>query len=159
MPKIHRDTIAIFHNVRSAYNVGSLFRTADGAGVSKLYLTGYTPAPVDRFGREVRMIAKTALGAEENISWETGDIDEVILSLKTNGYSIIAVEQSPHAVSYRTFKAPQKAAFLFGSEVEGLNEEILALCDRVIMIPMHGRKESLNVSVAAGIILFHYSSR
>ncbi|MBI2618276.1 TrmH family RNA methyltransferase [Candidatus Kaiserbacteria bacterium] len=152
------DTVAIFHDVRSAYNVGSLFRTADGAHVARIYLTGYTPAPTDRFGREVHMIVKTALGAEKAVPWEKGDIVPVIKRLKSDGYRVVGVEQTPRAVSYRTVTFPSKTAYLFGNEVGGLHDEVLKLCDSVIMIPMGGKKESLNVAVVAGIILFHFAA-
>lgn len=144
----------ILHNIRSSLNVGSIFRTADGAGVTSLYLTGYTPTPIDRFGRNEATIAKTALGAEKSVSWEKGDITEVVKSLKSDGYSVIGIEQTSDAQDYKGFKPKEKTVFIFGNEVGGIEKEILELCDEVIEIPMHGEKESLNVAVAAGVILF-----
>ncbi len=152
----YMDTVVIFHNVRSVHNVGSLFRTADAAGVHKVYLTGYTPAPIDRFGREVVALHKTALGAEKTVPWEKVEIKDVLDSLKDEGYAIVGVEQTPESKTYTSFSPSGKTAFVFGSEVEGLSREVLGMCDTVIDIPMHGEKESLNVSVTAGIILFHY---
>lgn len=144
----------ILHDIRSAHNVGAIFRTADAIGVSKIYLTGYTPAPLDRFGRVQKDIAKTALGAEKTVSWERGEIEEMITILKKKGVSIIAVEQDKNAIDYKNFTSPPKIALVLGNEVEGLGRSVLPECDAVIEIPMRGKKESLNVSVAAGIILY-----
>lgn len=146
----------ILHNVRSAHNVGSIFRTADGAGVAKLYLTGYTPTPIDRFGRRVLEIEKTSLGAMDFVPWEYHeDIEVLIVELKREGCSIVAVEQVAGAKDYKTVRASKSVAYIFGNEVEGVPQEVCALADSAIEIPMHGKKESLNVSVAAGIVLFN----
>ena len=150
-----RDTIVILHNIRSAHNVGSIFRTADGVGVSKLYLTGYTPTPIDRFGREVPEIAKTSLGATETVSWEQHeDIFEVIKKLRKDGVRVVAVEQDADAVSYDAYDTEKPAVYIFGNEVDGVPEEVCADADATIEIPMKGEKESLNVSVSAGVILY-----
>ncbi|MCW9054915.1 MAG: TrmH family RNA methyltransferase [Candidatus Pacebacteria bacterium] len=149
--------IAIFHNVRSTHNVGSLFRTAECAGVEKIYLTGYTPAPIDRFGREQQAIAKVALGAQKSVPWESGNIVKVVENLKQSNHVIVGVEQTPESVPYKDYTAPEKAIFIFGNEVDGLPEDVLALCDTVVEIPVRGEKESLNVAVTAGIILFHFN--
>lgn len=146
-------------DVRSAYNVGSVFRTADTAGVSKIYLLGYTPAPRDRFGRERKDIAKVALGAEKNIAWqEKKNAKKFLNKLKSEGAQIIGVEQAPRAKDYRKFRPKVGpgggSVFVFGNETKGLSKEILKICDEIIEIPMRGKKESLNVSVSAGIILF-----
>jgi tRNA G18 (ribose-2'-O)-methylase SpoU len=149
---------ALFHNVRSTYNVGALFRTADGAGVSKLYLTGITPAPVDRFGRPEKSIAKTALGAEQTVSWKQAkDPNGVIERLRSEGWAIVGVEQDVRAIDYRTLQLEQPTLFVFGNEVRGLSPALRARCDALVEIPMHGAKESLNVSVAAGIVLFRFA--
>lgn len=139
------------------HNVGSIFRTADGAGVAKVYLTGYTPAPVDRFGRPVKEIAKVALGAEKTVPWEKREITELIQKLKSDNVQIVAVEQDPRSVPYMELKPKGPTALIFGSEVGGLSTTVLTQCDAVIEIPMHGEKESLNVSVAAGIVLYQVS--
>jgi tRNA G18 (ribose-2'-O)-methylase SpoU len=145
----------ILHNIRSNHNVGSIFRTADAVGVSKIYLDGYTPAPIDRFGREVGEISKTALGAEKNIEWEkTDNIFDLIKKLKKEKFLIIGVEQSKKSVDYKKVEIKKKVAFIFGNEVDGLSNEILNECDIVAEIPMKGKKESLNVSVSAGVVLF-----
>ena len=148
-------TYAILHNVRSRHNVGSIFRTADGSGVSKLYLTGYTPAPVDRFGRVDEKMAKVALGATETVPYEKHeDIHSVIEALKQEGIAIVAVEQTDSAIAYTEFTQTSDTAYIFGNEVAGLEQEVLDAAEMHVSIPMHGIKESLNVSVCAGIILF-----
>lgn len=145
----------LLHNVRSAHNVGSIFRTADAAGVSKLYLTGYTPTPLDRFGRPRKDIAKASLGAEKFVSWESRRSPQaVVRRLRGEGWMIVGVEQDPRARDYRHFRAKPRTLFIFGNEVRGLSRTLRGACDVLIEIPMRGRKESLNVAVAAGIILF-----
>jgi|TARA_Y100000310_G_scaffold122869_2_gene121626 tRNA G18 (ribose-2'-O)-methylase SpoU len=156
MARRQKDISIILHNIRSAKNVGSIFRTADAAGVSCIYLTGYTPTPLDRFGRKRPDIAKTALGAENAISWEySRNPSSVIQKLKQVDTSVVAVEQHKDADDYKKFELSTSTTFVFGNEVSGLSPALIKKCDRVIEIPMHGDKESLNVSVAAGIVLFH----
>lgn len=146
----------ILENIRSAYNVGAIFRTADGAGVSKIFLIGYTPAPLDRFGRVQPEIKKTSLGATETIPWEhQPDASEVLQRLKEEGVQIVSVEQTPDAVSLPDFTVPNEVAYVMGNEVEGVSKEVLEQSDAVVDIPMLGSKESLNVSVATGIVLYH----
>lgn len=149
----------LFHNVRSTHNVGSLFRTCDGAGVSTVYLSGYTPTPLDRFGRERKDVSKTALGAEKNIPWEYAKEPGAIIDrLRASGWAIIGVEQDKRSIDYRALILEKPTLFIFGNEVRGLSPALRAKCDQIIEIPMHGKKESLNVSVTAGIILFHSAS-
>lgn len=164
--KKKEETAVVLHNIRSRHNVGSIFRTANAAGISKIYLSGYTPAPTDRFGREVKEISKTALGAQNMIPWEkVKNPAKVFHSLRLQGYKIIAVEQSGESVDYKKVKARGRTAYVFGNETKGLTGSILGKCDVVAEIPMRGvlqrnrpkadvGKESLNVSVAAGIALF-----
>lgn len=144
-------------NIRSVYNVGSIFRTADAAGVSKMYLAGYTPSPIDRFGRKRSDIAKVALGAEDSASWEYHQDPKVLLeALKSRGVFIVAAEQDSRSVSYTkaVLPADREVCVMFGEETKGLPPELLTYADQILEIPMQGEKESLNVSVAAGIILF-----
>ena len=149
------ETVVILDNIRSAHNVGSIFRTADGAGVSKIYLGGYTPAPVDRFGRTQPEIAKTSLGATESVTWETAeDVLAVITALRDSCYTIVAVEQDAASVPYTDWHSCETVAFIFGNEVAGVQSAVLRAADSIIEIPMHGEKESLNVGVSAGVILF-----
>jgi len=134
--------------------VGSIFRTADAAGAAKVYLSGYTPRPIDRFGRTQKDIAKTALGAEKSVPWEYAKTaQEIIKRLKKEEWSIAGVEQDARSRDYRE-AVPAKCAFVFGNEVRGLSPALRDACDILIEIPMHGKKESLNVSVTAGIVLF-----
>lgn len=152
--------VVILDNIRSLHNVGSIFRTADGAGVEKLYLCGITPSPLNRFKEVVPEIAKTALGAEKSVAWERAETTlAAINQLKKQRYQIIAVEQDKRSVPYYSLSTAhyslEKVALVLGEEVKGLSPVILKKCDTIIEIPMHGTKESLNVSVAFGIVAFH----
>ncbi|MDO8620090.1 MAG: TrmH family RNA methyltransferase [bacterium] len=150
-----KDILLILHNIRSVHNVGSIFRTADGAGVEKLYLVGHTPTPIDRFGRARKDLAKVALGAEVSVSWEYHKtISPLIRKLRKEGVGVVAVEQDERSVNYKTFKTKKPVALILGNEVTGIPKKVLALCDAIVEIPMRGKKESLNVSVVAGIVLF-----
>lgn len=145
----------ILYNVRSSHNVGAIFRTCDAAGVDKIFLTGYTPAPVDRFGRPVAEIEKTSLGASSMVPWEkVEDILVLIKKLQTEKILVAAIEQSADSISLYDFSEPKNIAYIMGNEITGVIPEVLDCCDVVLEIPMHGQKESLNVSVSAGIILF-----
>ena len=161
--------ILVLHNIRSVYNVGSIFRTADAAGVEKIYLCGYTPTPLDRFGTPRKDLAKVALGAEKTIPWvQAKTLAGAIKQLKKDRYTVAAVEQDKNSTPLFKFKPPKKLALVLGNEVRGLSKASLKLCDVVLEIPMRGSivrqahhprktrrgKESLNVSVAAGIAMF-----
>ena len=151
----NQGNILILHNIRSVENVGAIFRTADAAGINKIYLVGYTPAPLDRFGRKRKDLAKSALGAEEFVKWEQKkNILPLLTKLKQEKYYIIAIEQDKNSVDYKKVKIGEKNVFVVGAEVEGLPQNILKKCDIIAEIPMKGKKESLNVSVATGIALF-----
>ncbi len=160
--KNNKKVYLILDNIRSTYNVGSIFRTADCAGVSKIYLVGVTPDPIDRFGRVRKDIAKVALGAETTMPWEhVEDLSRLIKKIKKEGFKIVALEQDEKSVDYKKFKPACRQAgpkfhlaLILGEEVSGIKQEILKLCDNIIEIPMAGEKESLNVSVAAGVTLF-----
>jgi|SRR5579859_1733326 len=157
-------TALVLHNIRSVYNVGSIFRTADAAGVSKIFLTGYTPTPIDRFGRARPDLSKVALGAEKHIAWEyLKNPYAAMVKLRNEGFFIIALEQDSRAISLfdlrgrteaRQDLAMDKMALVLGNEVRGVSKALLAKCGRIVEIPMRGKKESLNVSVAAGVALF-----
>lgn len=149
--------ILILHNIRSVYNVGSIFRTADALGVPQIYLSGYTPAPLDRFMRPRADFAKVSLGAEKTVKWEhVLYVSTLIKRLKDEDFMIIAIEQDKKSVPLAEFKASKnkKLALVLGNEVRGLSKQLLKKCDAILEIPMHGSKESLNVSVAAGIAMF-----
>lgn len=156
--------IAILNNIRSLHNVGSIFRTADSVGIEKLYLCGITPSPVDRLGEVREPLAKVALGAEATVAWEkVKSVDGLIKRLRAQWYQIIALEQSPNSIPYYKFTGPRvvargdrgdRIALIVGAEVEGLPPAVLKKCDKILEIPMSGAKESLNVSVAFGIVAF-----
>ena len=148
--------ILILHDIRSAYNVGAMFRTADGAGVDKIYISGYTPRPIDRFGRTQGEIEKTSLGASLTVPWEdVSSVIELIKKLQNEGIKIVAVEQMENSIPLSSLPNYENKAFILGNEVEGVAKEALELADVIVEIPMLGQKESLNVSVAAGIILYN----
>ena len=140
--------ILILNDIRSVENVGAMFRTADAVGIDKIYLTGYTPTPLDRFGRKRGDLAKSALGAEEYVAWEYKKlVCPVIAKLKRDGFKVIAIEQDENSVDYKKLKISKKNAF------------IVEKCDVVTEIPMKGKKESLNISVALGVALFRILNR
>lgn len=145
----------LLHNIRSAHNVGSIFRTADGAGASRIYLSGFTASPADPVSRAQKDLAKTALGAQDSVPWERAESPTALIgSLKERGWEIVGVEQDARSIDYRSFTLTRPVLILFGNEVLGIPQELRDLCDTIIEIPMHGMKGSLNVSVAAGVILF-----
>ncbi len=134
--------------------MGSLFRTADAVGITKIYLTGYTPAPLDTFNRPSKEIAKTALGAEKTIAWEKLSFANCVKQLKKEEVFIVGIEQDKKSVNYRKLKPTFPIALVLGNEVLGLDAKARKVCDALAEIPMKGEKESLNVSVAGGIALF-----
>ncbi len=155
------EIIVIAHNIRSTHNVGSIFRTAEGFGVQKIILSGYTPHP--RIENDTRLphiadkltaqIHKTALGAEKIVPFtylETLDLGTLDLA----GYRLIALEQDDQSINLRDYDPPAKIALLLGEEVHGITPELLAQVDDIVEIPMQGKKESFNVSVATGIALY-----
>lgn len=152
-----RDVVLIVHNVRSIHNAASLFRTADGAG-ARIILSGYTPGPLDRFGRKIAAFSKVALGAENSVPWERGEVEACAADLKKAGFALIALEQHARAIPYTDFLPQGRTALIVGSEVGGIPETVLSLAETIIDIPMRGKKESLNVAVAAGIALYHLSN-
>jgi len=146
----------ILHNIRSLHNVGSVLRTADGAGAKKIYMTGYTPQPCDELGRVRPEIKKTALGAESAVSWEAvKNPRSLIARLKKEGFAIVALEKTPAAADYRTYIPAKKIVLVVGNEVRGISPALLSKVDSIISLPMRGKKESLNVSVACGVALYY----
>jgi len=151
------ELVGVLGDVRSVHNVGSIFRTADGAGFSKLILCGVTPEPMDRLGRLRQDFAKVALGAERSVLWEKEKtVGSALRRLRNEGFTIIALEQSPGARSCFALpsRLPERVALLVGSETEGIRKRTLRQADCIIEIPMYGAKESLNVSVAFGIAAY-----
>jgi 23S rRNA (guanosine2251-2'-O)-methyltransferase len=145
----------ILDNIRSAHNVGAIFRTADGAGVVHLFLTGITPAPTDRFGRPVPAITKTALGASDTVPYTVCPLGEALKAVAANGATIVAVEQSDQSVSLVDFTPPERVAYILGNEITGVSSEGLDKAAMIVSLPQYGVKESLNVSVVAGIMVYH----
>ena len=142
--------------------MGSMFRTADAAGVEKLYLSGVTPIPLDRFGKVRPDIAKVALGAESSVPWEhVSSTVRVIKKLKKEEYIVVSLEQAKNSTLFNKIKIPKnkKIALMVGNEVMGLSKNILKLSDIIMEIPMRGSKESLNVSVAFGIAVYALASK
>lgn len=160
--------VVIAHNIRSAHNVGSIFRTCDGFGVAHLYLTGYTPYPsVDRDTRLPHIsekltkdISKTALGAEQTVAFtHRSSPVSIIEGHRLHGYQIVALEQNERSIPLPQFTPSAKTVLVLGEEVDGVRQDILELCDRIVEIPMYGHKESYNVSVATGIALYALTTR
>lgn len=143
--------VLVLDNIRSGLNVGSIFRTADGFSVEKIFLTGFTPAPPHR------EILKTALGSTESVSWEKVEsISTCLLELKNKDYHIIAIEQTDKSDNLADFHFNKeiKYALILGNEVDGVSDEAIAMCDGAIEIPQSGIKHSLNVAVCAGIVVW-----
>lgn len=161
----HRRIIMIAHNLRSCHNVGSLLRTAEGLGVYRVLLSGYTPYPLLASGDERlphiaqklhRQIHKTALGAEATQQWEyIDDIHKTIALLRSAGYTIAAIEQAEGSIPLPSFEPPELLVLIVGREVAGVEPEILERCDSILEIPMRGHKESFNVVQAAAMVLYH----
>lgn len=161
------EIILIVHDMRSAHNVGSLLRTAECLGVHQVIFTGYSPHPpyandarlphiASKLGRQIN---KTALGAEDLVTWSYEvNPTPVINRLRVEGYTIVALEQSPESVDLPDYTAPEKICLLLGREVEGIEPRLLALCDDIIEIPQQGQKESLNVVQATAIALFELTN-
>lgn len=146
----------LVHDIRSVHNVASFFRTAECAGVVHIYISGFSPTPLDRFNRARSDFAKVSLGAEKRVSWSyVEDPMEVIAECKKQAMAIVALEQSEKSVDYKTYFLSTATLLIVGREVEGVSQELLEQTDTVLEIPMRGEKESLNVSVATGIALFH----
>jgi 23S rRNA (guanosine2251-2'-O)-methyltransferase len=147
--------ILILNDIRSAQNVGSLFRTADACGIEEIYLSTITPQPIDRFGRVNTSVTKASLGAENSIEWSVfKNAKDLVTELKSHGYQIISIEQSESSTDYKKVSIKLPVAFILGNEVDGISKEMLEMSDVVAEIPMSGEKESLNVSVAGGVALF-----
>jgi tRNA G18 (ribose-2'-O)-methylase SpoU len=145
--------MVVLNNIRSLHNVGSIFRTCDGVGVEKLWLcgiTGYPPNP---------RLAQTALGAEREVPWEyRKDVVTLLKELKADGCQIVLLEQMAGSFSYDTFMPQPPACLVVGNEIEGVSSGIIPLCDAAVDIEMAGLKNSLNVSVAFGVVAYHFRS-
>lgn len=155
-----RDIRLLLDNIRSVHNVGSIFRTAETLGISKIYCLNTTPSPLDRFGRKRKDFAKVSLGSEDLVPWEAIDNSvSITRRLKRNRFRIIALEQSKESIDYKKVKITGKALIVLGNEVNGVSRSLLKSVDVIAEIPLKGKKESLNVSVAAGIFLYRLLDR
>lgn len=144
--------VLIVPNIRSGHNVGAMFRTADGAGVDKLYLTGYSPCPPHV------QVDKVSLGAEKWIPFEHSRLTVPVLKkLKKQGFNIVALEQTKNSVNIYKWKPKFPLALVVGNEKTGVTKNVLKFCDNVVHLPMKGKKKSLNVSVAGGIAMYQIS--
>lgn len=153
--------IVLLHNIRSLHNAGSIFRTADAVGVEKIYLCGITPTPLDEFNRPRMQLTKVSLGAEKTVPWQkVSQIGRLIDRLKKDGYKIFVLEITKKSIPYQLLKLNfhrLKIALVVGNEVKGLPKFILKKADKILSIPMRGKKESLNVAVAFGVVAYHLS--
>ena len=162
MPELNRLNVTDYHNVtklpaiivldnvRSMENVGSFFRTADAFRIEAIYLCGITARPPHR------EIHKTALGADESVEWNYFETTtEACEYLKSLGYKIFAVEQVENSIKLDDFTPEEKSAYVFGNEVDGVDDAVLPYCEQAIEIPQEGTKHSLNVSVSGGIVMYH----
>jgi len=141
--------IVVLENIRSAYNIGSVFRTSDAFLVEAIYIIGYSAQPPHK------EIKKTALGAEDTVQWQHfATTAEAIVELKAKGYSVFAVEQAENSISLEQFSLTQPVAFIFGNEKAGVEQDTIHLCDGCIEIPQLGMKHSLNIATAAGVVLW-----
>ena len=148
--------VVVLDNVRSANNVGSVFRTSDAFLIESIYLCGITSTPPNK------EISKTALGATESVEWKYfEDTHEAVLYLKKNNYKVIALEQTEKSISLADFKVNKdnKYALIFGNEVKGVEQSIIDICDSVIEIPQFGTKHSFNICVSAGITLWELTNK
>lgn len=159
-----KPTILLVHNIRSTHNVGAIFRTAEGFGVQQIILSGYTPYPKRKDDTRLPHLAekldaqihKTALGAEALVPFIYVEAPP-LQKLQADGYRIVGLEQAPSSVILKDYQRPHKVALLIGEEVHGISDELIKACDELIEIPMTGKKESFNVSVATGIALYALS--
>lgn len=159
-----RNIVLIAHDIRSTHNIGSVLRTAEGLGINKVYLTGYTPYPMAKNDRRLphiirkleSQIHKTALGAENSQDWEhIDDVATLVDDLKDEGYEIVGLEQQKGSTVLSRYEPPNKVALLLGREVEGIDKNLMKQCDEIVEIPMRGKKESFNVVEAATMAMYH----
>jgi tRNA G18 (ribose-2'-O)-methylase SpoU len=153
--KGNKEIVLLLHNIRSVINVGAIMRTADACAVSKIIFSGYTPTPVDRFGRLRKDFIKASLGAEKTVPWEyIKTAGRVIDKYKKLNFEIVALEQDQKSIDYKKVKIKKNELIILGNEPKGISKSLLDKVDTIAEIPMKGKKESLNVSVATGIFLF-----
>ncbi|MDR3125882.1 MAG: TrmH family RNA methyltransferase [Candidatus Nomurabacteria bacterium] len=158
------EIVVIVHNIRSILNVGAIFRSSEGFGVKKIWLSGYTPNPKSGLPHTRQKLAdklhKTALGTENLVDFDYDtSVVKITTLLREQGFRIVGLEQAARSILLPNYRpSSDKIALLLGEETAGLTPELLAICDDIIEIPMFGQKESFNVSVAAGIALYHFAT-
>ncbi|CAG1022876.1 tRNA (guanosine(18)-2'-O)-methyltransferase [Patescibacteria group bacterium] len=146
----NKQIIVILDNIRSVHNVGAIFRTCDGAGVHSIHLCGITPTP------EHKKVHKTALNAEEYVKWEYfKSTQEAVNKAKEQGYAVFSVEQNANSSKLNEYDFPEKTALIFGNEITGIGPAIMESSDKVIELPMAGKKNSLNVATCVGIVVYY----
>lgn len=161
-----KDIVVVLHDIRSTHNVGAILRSCDGFGIRKVLVSGYTPYP--ELSHDTRLphirqkltkdITKTALGAEKTVSIEYSEsILDAISEYKEAGFRVVALEQDSRSTPLSTYKTHSKTLLIVGREVEGLDASLLGLCDDIVEIPMHGQKESFNLSVTTAIALYQFT--
>ncbi|OQA03471.1 MAG: tRNA (guanosine(18)-2'-O)-methyltransferase [bacterium ADurb.Bin400] len=144
-----KEIYLVLDNIRSMHNVGAIFRTADGAGITRLFLCGITATPPRK------EIEKTALGTTEHVKWQyTNNTLDIVMRLKSQGAYIIGLEQTDESILFDDFVYPSPTAIILGNEITGIDKNVLTMCDRTVEIPMRGIANSLNVATAAGIIAY-----
>jgi len=155
LPALPRNPVhVVLDNLRSAFNVGSIFRTADAGAVAHIHLCGMSAHPPHI------KLAKTALGAFDYVPWTYHErTSDALEQIKREGITRVAIEVTPDAVPLHEFTWPKPVAIVFGNEVAGVNERVISHCDAVVKIPMHGHKNSMNVATAFGIVLYHVMDR
>lgn len=149
--------VVVLDNLRSVYNVGSIFRTANAVGIEKIYLCGTTPTPLDKKGLRRKDFAKVALGAEDTVAWEyIENTIDCVNKLKNENYYVISFEQDNNSLDYKevSVKDKENVVFVIGSEVDGVSHEVIKMSDVIAEIPMLGTKESLNVTIAFGVAVY-----
>ncbi|MGC9046690.1 MAG: TrmH family RNA methyltransferase [Minisyncoccia bacterium] len=152
------EIVPLLYNIRSVYNVGSIFRTSDALGIKQIYLYGYTPSPVDKIGNIRQDFKKVSLGAENYILWHSiKQFKPIVNNFRKNGYKIFAIEQNKKSIPFYKLKISNKDKIILivGNEIKGLPTTVLKQCDKILEIPMLGNKESLNVSIAFAIVSFY----
>ncbi|MEI6886672.1 MAG: RNA methyltransferase [bacterium] len=154
VPKIKYPIYVLLDNIRSTFNVGSIFRTSDASGISKIFICGITAYPPNP------KLQKTALGSLESVEWEySKDTIEKVKELKQQGYIIYSVELDPNAIEYDKVEYPEKTVLVMGNEINGVDKEILKISDKIVQIPMNGIKESLNVATSFGIVAYESTKK
>ena len=149
--------VILLENIRSVFNVGGIFRIADATGVDEIVLIGYTPTPINRFGLKNNKLSKTALGAEEHVSWKSFKTTKEALNAYTN-YTHVLIEQTQTSKAYTEMQKEENILFIFGNEVDGIDQDTRNIVKKHFELPMEKTKESLNVTTCAAVVLYYYNA-